>query len=242
MDKGDFDYVILFPSGEFFAKCTRRKFDRYITKNLCKKIDAKTIQLTFQPKIKDTSKFIYMHTEEIEKCVVCGEKQQLVKKHIIPPEFVKWIPDGDTKKDSNANRIFLCKECDSRHTSNHYELRENVLKSFGIETSREHKYNIMCAKKLLCNDLPDAMKKQYRDKLIANLGHEPTNDELTNMANVHPYTHNGNKLKVDTDVAKIIVDQCIKENKIDEFLEFWKKYFIAKMKPQFMPAYTDLKM
>src|ERR1700744_4185076 len=93
-----YNYIILNTSGSFFAYCSKKKRENYISKNLCKVIDNVTIQLTFEPKIKDTSKFTYLFSTEGKQssCMVCGtteENTDLNKMYIIPIEFLKWFPD-----------------------------------------------------------------------------------------------------------------------------------------------------
>ena len=118
------------PDGEKLGTCDYEKADWYLNKGMAEQVreDPFTVRLKFEPSgrpVGDCDKF-YL-TPKNNCCVVCGEKESLVRKNVIPQEYRKHFPDI-MKNHQSHDILLLCGACHRiSHTSNlalHTQLAE----------------------------------------------------------------------------------------------------------------------
>lgn len=233
--KKEYNYKILFPNGNFFAFCTKRKRERYISKNLCTIIDDKTIQLTFMPKYKDSSLFTYVHSINNQKdiCCVCGSCSAQLNCHgIIPPEFLKWFPNKRTV--GLYNKVLICNECLDTYNAEQFTFRKQLLSDLTI--SRDDK--LFAIKSLANNLLHKGNNQVVAEKLEKLLGHTPSPEELKELGKLNCLMVGSQKANFNS-IGRYIVNKYNEMNKLADFIHLWKNHFCSTMNPQYLPAYLN---
>lgn len=123
------NYSVLNVAGEEIFKCQEKKVNFYLRKNLLRKIDENTFQLTTD---QIEQKLLAIHNGQIpayamtEKnicCVVCGTKNHLTKHHVIPKKDLPFYPLE--LKSNLSNRLPICRR--------HHDAYEIIKLSFTPE-------------------------------------------------------------------------------------------------------------
>lgn len=110
---------------------------------------------------------------------------------------------------------------------------------FGIPLNKEvSKTNIVCKNAyVIVNYGIPIERKQFLISGICNiLGYEPDMEELVELAKQEIPV---NKVKVKSH-GQIVLEQLDSVEKLQEFTERWRKYFVDNMKPKFMPENWDI--
>ena len=172
-----YGYKMLYPSGEFYAYCSKKKYNKYINKNLCKIIDYNTIQLTFEPK-KIGASFTYIFSiNDKNKCSCCDEidsdsdhdQNQYLNKHsIIPLEFLKHYPNKNEM--STRNIVLLCDNCKALANSERHKFRMMLLNEFGtknINDDNDMSPGKIIVEKYISENKLNELSKRFMDHFIS---------------------------------------------------------------------------
>jgi 5-methylcytosine-specific restriction endonuclease McrA len=112
--------LILNPEGEELSRCSKKRVNWYIRKNLAIPVNENTIQLLFEPKGIPNINF---NTQvRYNNCVVCGIDNNLSLHHIIPKCFTKYF-SKELKAHNTHDVVSLCRSCHDI-----YEYKANYLK------------------------------------------------------------------------------------------------------------------
>ena len=235
------------PDGKPMFRCSAKRADRYLTKNIAIKINNQHIMLTFKPK--GLGFYGKQELTDIIQniCCVCGSDKKLLKHNIVPKRYFRFI-DLDWKSKNFSNRVLLCWQ-----HANKWEIVSNSLvkeianvtgiklEGGGVEISSKLKKAKSAARALLQTKdiLPEEVKKQKLKIVKEYLEHEEMTsfplkenekehfDLLKSLANEESYVsfHEHGK-----NVVKNLLDQ-------KEFIEFWRENFVVAMQPQFPPSH-----
>lgn len=254
MAQNKYNYKLLHPNGEFFAYCTKRKYNKYIQKNLCKIIDEKTIQLTFTPKIKDTSSFYYVYDIDTGKnvCIVCGRAETCDK-----------ATNDTNEKTTNELENEENNEYNDDCEDNNIKLNLHNIVPMEFMKFYPNKCHLNLNNKvLLCDDCKDdynAHQHKFREDIFTefDIKFEPNNKKKRDYASAILDENMSTETKINsTDrLAKLlghtptqediincsklnsypalgdkappqyIVDKYVAEGKLDEFSSRWKNHF-----------------
>jgi quinolinate synthase len=155
MDNKKYGYKILYPNGDFFAYCTKKKYDIYANTR-CTIIDDFTLKYIEFPKEIKHHDFTYLYSpnenpnkcfgcdiEENSKIMIeyddenCEENVELYRNSIVSHEFMKWYPN---KRDmSQCNYVLLCQNCKYIYEYEVNKFRTNLLKEFKVSNVKNNK-------------------------------------------------------------------------------------------------------
>ena len=225
---------ILSPDGSFLGYCNQRRLDMYIKKNLGSLVEDKTVQLNYEPKIRDLDDFTrkmnnpYYFEPLKSQCVVCSSANHLIFFHLIPKDYRKWFPENK-KTHNNKDVMLLCEKCHQYYGYYLNKLRDDFLRVYNIKLDQNLKTVRNYAKKLLLHDFNE--DHRYFAKITEHLGHKPTHEDLEKLSNLSPYIG----INECSSPCEYIVKRYISKDKITDFEEIWRNYFVEVMEPKFLP-------
>jgi hypothetical protein len=237
---------VLDPNGELLFLCLPKKIKWYLSRNLAVLISENptTIKLKFKPKGKTNKNDLYSLSEKKNICVVCGTDLDLTKHHIIPYCYRKHFPD----KYKNHNSHDIVPICWTHHIE--YEKKYARI----IKTIFAKEYNAPFDNRL-GNDYDLILMIKFSKLLIdktKKLPYKKVKELIRFIRNYHgPYgklyhiillysSVTLKKSKIESH-GEIVVNKIIKENKLQGFIEMWRRNFVESMKPRYMPKYWKIK-
>lgn len=228
------NFLMISPDDLPMARIDKKRAEWYLKKNLATKINEDTIKLLFIPKGNGRVKEPY-YLQKIENiCVICGSNKDITKHHIVPYRYRKFF-DLELKSHSSYDVLLVCRKC---HDS--YEKEVNIIKTKVFEQFtglsfleqriklKKQSNAISCAKSLLNNNLHKRAKEKCIFKVEEYLGRKLTEEDVLKLSKI--------EIKGSLD-GDFLVNKLKESSKIDEFILFWRKHFIEKTKPKFLPKY-----
>eukprot|EP01084_Bolivina_argentea_P190424 327239_1 len=133
---------ILKPDGNILSCCSTKAMKWYLRKGLAEIMDAKTIKLTFEPKIRGLSFDSYHQATKESQCFVCGKPNDLCKFDVVPECYRQFI---DSKYNNKAWRIHdhnpLCVPCHKRAMCAQNAVRTELCSKYNVTHYRVEKEN-----------------------------------------------------------------------------------------------------
>lgn len=238
------------PDGELMFLCVEKKVKWYLSRNLAIVIgeDPIEIRLKFQPKGIGNNGDKFFLAEKKNKCVVTGSEyiRELTKHHVVPHCYRKFMPD-EVKSNNSHDVIPICVE-------SHFEYEREYADKLKLKLAEKYNAPIE-ANQAINKDWLNVLRSSYA--LVQHEGKIPKKrvkflkDTIKNNMGIKRLTQKEierlSKIPIKGIVETkdthgfIVVKQIIKEGKIQEFIEMWRKDFIDNMKPKYMPKYWDIK-
>ncbi len=220
------------PAGIIIGRCSQRKLDWYIKKNLGKLIDDKTLELNYEPKLKRAiNEYDTTYKENI--CCVCGEheEEELVKHHVIPQEFKKWFP-SEKKVHRNQDVLVMCLDCNEDCYKQITEFKNELMNRYNVVYDKDLARIQVQVKKLKGSKIPQIAKDKIFAEVLTYLKKETVTDQdiIDMIETKECYNFTDCKTPVEH-----IVKRIVSEGKIDEFINEWRTNFVNKMKPEHLP-------
>jgi hypothetical protein len=252
------------PDGDLMFINNEHKANWYLKRNIVRLIGDKEVQFIDKPKVKRRPGDDYLITPIERICVVCGVEEELQKHHVIPTLYRQFMPD-EYKSNNHHDVVIIC----SKHHE-HYEriysnfFRDELAELFDVPTVNElinSKTVIYRTHKIIINKATSLMKYNSNmdiDKLLrlsndilkstAVLKHHKdaflTETELKKVVRYHTKALKSLADDLDDYIgikhAKKIVDKCIEQGILYEFIVNWRRNFIENMQPQYMPVGWDM--
>lgn len=239
------NYELYDPNNKLIGVCGKKRYQWYLSKGLAKRTDnensgqSKSIQLLFTPKYRhpnsDLNGPLYAPTKRENKCYACGYKENLVKFHVVPPEYKKIFPD-EWRSRIPIDVLPLCKDCVIDATLCTNNLKKTLESEYGISKDKfidQKKMELQrLAKKILNNKKFGVLKEKSMDdiKLLLN-GQSPSDEELNFLASQNvDILIDGSR-----NVYEYIMSRIIKEGKVKEFIRMWKDNFVSSIDPLDLP-------
>ncbi|KAF9336249.1 hypothetical protein BG006_009204 [Podila minutissima] len=104
------------PDSNLIFRCSRKKADWYLTRNLARSISPTSIHLTFSPAGQGRVGDSYFLEARENKCVVCGKETAeagATMLHVVPEQYRKWFP-LKLKSHSSHDILVACPECNAQ--------------------------------------------------------------------------------------------------------------------------------
>jgi hypothetical protein len=219
--------------GSFFGFCSKIKLDWYLKKNIAEKIEDKenAIKLKFEPKNLIVNKVPSIKREN--KCYVCGEIEGLLKYHLIPPEYKRFLSsEWKLYNNNSTDSISICLDCCGEANSHIHLFKNKLYNEYDVNPDNYIDYNKLELKVLSRKILNNKKNKEIlKNKLFLKIGRNLTDKELQEYANCDAFVIYKNTKSP----AEYIMLEIIKENKIKEFIKLWKDQFVENMKPLDLP-------
>jgi hypothetical protein len=240
MSSAKYDNCALYDkNNNLLGLCPRKRFEWYKLKGLAKEIDENSLQLLFDPKIKNPESIKKGCVKRESICVVCGIDEELRRYHVVPLCFKKCFP-AILKSHVSYDIILLCNEhmgnanyyADQYATEifETYEVNKNTFIDSKKETIRSISQRIARKRK---SDYPEKASDDI-EKLTELLGHVPTDEELVELSEscIKKYCNGYDN------PYEYIVKYCLNNDieKLKEFIGNWKDVFVETMEPEFIPS------
>ena len=232
MGRSPYDnYVVLGPDGNEMFYSDAKKFNWYLKKNLAKRIDDYTIQLTFTPKGKGEQKK-YLHPK-VNICVVSGVTENLSKHHIIPSQYRKLFPNR-YKTNNSKDVVLLERRVHDLYEMEADKLKEKLLKDNLTESEINFNKNLNTCKKII-RSLNSYSELIPSDKFVSlyNIIEEclieinknvDKNVDISNVDDIEPIDEN-----------QLVIERVGIEN----LIVLWNNHFLEVAKPKYMPESWD---
>lgn len=220
--------------------CNEKKKKWYLKNHLAKEISGNPddIVLTFKPKgMGHAGNEYYLH-RKFNYCVVCGSGGNLVRCHIIPKIYKKYLPEK-----WSHDVVLTCRRCSKKIETKYNELIKNMENDYHVpicgiteinaELKRAKKACIVLkniSKNENENKIPKLRIKLLKTIVEAYLDIPYHNidsvliNEIIKTPHIIEHKHHG----------EIIVERL--DGNVEWFIIMWRNYFKGIAKPKFMPA------
>lgn len=235
------------PNGLFLGYIPTHRFKWYIERDLAEKINDKAIKLSFEPKnIKSLEALRSIHAPKENKCVVCGNTEEINRYRVTPYEIKKLLPEK--YKAHRANDVVaLCNEDVPDADYFTREFKFELFKKYDIDVTNfkltgkdDNIYKLVKKilfrkKKTYYKDEDETFKHsvEYANEcLVKYFNKIPTKEELE-----HFIVECEEKMQFEgfKTPENMLVKKVIDENNIIGFLNLWKQNFVDKLEPKYLP-------
>ncbi len=241
------------PDGTLMFRCSQRRLNFYLGKNLVDKIGENSYKLNFIPKGYGKHDTLYEVSEKTTHCVVCGAKENLSKHHVVPYCFKKFFPD-EFKRHNSYDVLFTCIDCHHK-----YELAANKFKAKLFDGTDLSGYNECQRNNLGMNFFAKSLLK-YKDRMPAekvSLFEQKlssfysveisclTDEFLSNIIekNNNKYHKANKKITENRNILAIKKfsekEDLTREDYID-FIVAWRRHFVEHAKPKHLSPYWEV--
>ncbi|KRX04485.1 Ribonuclease H-like domain [Pseudocohnilembus persalinus] len=207
------------PSGLVLCNCNKKKIEWYKNNGLGEIVSENplTLRLNFQPngqtndqlKMEVDAEDGYYTTHRENQCVVCGDKENFVKFHIVPPLYRTHFPN-EFKSHRSHDILLLCLRC-HQICSQQWDLKKKqIAERYNIELHSINKESSIIKKIQYVSTTAKAYQ-QFKEKMIK----KPPQCEK----NSH---------------GKQVISQ-MDSTQLIEFIKEWRQYFLDSMNPRFLP-------
>ncbi|KAG0341355.1 hypothetical protein BG000_009399 [Podila horticola] len=140
------------PDSNLIFRCSRKKADWYLTRNLARSISPTSIHLTFSPAGQGRAGDSYFLEARENKCVACGKETAeagATMLHVVPEQYRKWFP-LKLKSHSSHDILVACPECNAQWDREAAAVRKMIVALYkvpleGVGWVRDHEAG--CAKR-----------------------------------------------------------------------------------------------
>lgn len=202
--------------------------------------DPPVIRLTFQPKGPGHSGDPYFLQEFQNRCVVCGVTEGLSHHHIVPHGYRRYFErDSQQLGRWMYDVLLLCIPCHTRYEDMAHEFKLQISKEYGIPQAGHtnlttEKLRAMKAAAALYRhgpEIPEPKRTAFLETVRAYLGkQDPTREDFGAVWKTI-------QRSIETTPAGELIAERIAN--IDDFAVRWRRHFISKMKPRFLPVGWD---
>lgn len=231
------NWKVYSPDGHLMFRCDEKRANWYLKRNIADLIGESIISLKFQPKgLGNHGKSFGLEPME-NKCVNCGEVNNLTKHHIVPFAYRRHFP-VELKSRNFHDVLLLCLDCHQNYEKEAFKLKQEIGKkyNFPFNSDNVEKSNLKkikhLSKVIIQNEktIPKERKIEIYNFLEQNFGENFFNylEKLTNLDICE------NKKTHFEHVVENIKD-------FQEFTEMWRKHFIENNEVKYLPKSWNIK-
>lgn len=229
--------------GNIMFCCDHRKMMWYLKRNLAELVqeDPPRIRFLFEPKGKGHVGDPFFVQPRENKCVVCGTSESLTRHHIVPHCYRKHFP-RDLDRYGPYDVMPLCVKHHDLYNKAAEKLNSKLAKRYNIPINGVGGRSCATTSKIVTeayallryrDTMPASKVKKLENKVAAHFDVVSLTDEA-----IQKFV-NENKAPQHT-FSKLLVDQFSCDyHKIGQFMVLWRKHFLRKMRPKFMPEHWD---
>jgi len=258
------NWKVLHPKGHHMFTCSERKATWYLKKDLAKKIDDYTIQLTFEPRgYGYAENDVFGLAGREVRCVVTAKEDGLQRHHIVPYCYRTHFPD-EYKSKNHHDVVLVTYKVHEEYEKHAFEFKNKMAEIYDVPTLNE--LNLKYTR-LLSDYSSDKVKMLSRlHSIFKNNGNIPPEVIKDNLRHVTEYTDFSfekicklnylqlyklylilrqrhqeefdlfkEKNKKRYDHGYHVVSKLDTHEKIEEFVKMWRAHFVQTMKPKYMP-------
>lgn len=238
--------VLQAPDGQPLCTCDYKKARWYVDRELGEEISEEpvVVRLKFEPAnrpILDSE--YYIHAKD-NACVVCGSKESLLRKNVVPREYRRHFPD--VMKDHISHDILLlCVQC--HQLSNLQDLALRYILADECEAPFESHEDTKCKEDPMLRKIKSAGRALLlsRDRLPTERASvleqvlkdhygtdEVTQEQIKEAAELDTSVYNADYVPH----GEKVVDHYKKNGGLIHFETRWRKHFLETMKPRYLPS------
>lgn len=222
--------------GSLIGICSKGKYEWYIEKGIAEPISEDELRLKFEPKYRNNiqlAKIVF----KTNRCVVCGNEEDLKKCHIVPLAYKRLFPDEKKSHVSN-DIVLLCKE----HTDEwekicmlyHNELKDDYnIKETDFIDKIKHSLKKKCAfVKRQIENKEEIPNKTYQEleEYIEYFDGEITQEKINEFSDCSIIK----QIDGTNNVYEYIMKEINENNTLSTFIMNWKELFVQNMNPEFL--------
>lgn len=229
------------PDGELLFRCSVKTINWYLKRQLADIIEEDnnriSIRLNFEPAGRGGKGNIFLLSDKENKCVVCGEENELSKHHVVPRCYRTWFPKQFKSRQSH-DVLITCRECHTQYEQFADELRKELSIKYNAplfnQTPKDIKeYNraLMQAYSLwkYKEKIPEDKRKNMYSFIQKALNIDSLDEELIEQIANQPKK---SFTESDSVHGKLVVSSL---DDIQDFIQMWRKHFVDYAKPSFLP-------
>lgn len=264
------NWKVYHPNGYHMFTCGEKKANWYIDRDLAKIIGSNKIQFLFEPKGNgfENNEIFGRSVREI-KCVVNGNNENLQRHHIVPYCYRQYFPE-EYKSKQHHDIVLMNHDVHSTYEQEAHRYKDELAKKYNIKTIKEFntEYTFQLRKlgtwnAILISSIHSLFKSYgklprsillEKLKYISNEIDIPYETMLTynyiqmyklflelkkiHMKEVYEYKKENRYLY---DHGYHLTQKLDTEDKLRDFIVLWRKHFINKMQPKYMPNGWSIK-
>ncbi|KAK3809336.1 MAG: hypothetical protein J3Q66DRAFT_288031 [Benniella sp.] len=122
------------PDSNLIFRCSQKRANWYLSRNLARSLSPTSIHLNFAPAGQGHVNDPYYLEERENKCVVCGQMTEEVGAtmlHVVPEQYRKWFPIR-LKSHSSHDILVACPECNADWDREAAIVRKEIVKLYKI--------------------------------------------------------------------------------------------------------------
>lgn len=229
------------PDGELMFTCSDKKFHWYAQRNLMNvEVHPPSGRgiLKFEPNGKGKADNPDLFVLKENRCVVCGSVENLTRHHVVPRRFRKHMPE-DMKENMDYDIFALCIECHEKYEREIQVFDTFLFEKYGVKKwerdgaiSNEEKKCYSDAKAILSfsENIPKDVleyKLSFFEKVIG---------KKADTHNLRDFINEFQERRNDQNSGSSGEERLVKGlDDPDGFVILWRKHFVSKMKPKFLP-------
>lgn len=208
-----------------------------------------TVRLNFEPAGRAVGEVgEFYRTAKHNRCVVCGQTEELIRKNVVPHEYRKFFPNVMKDKTSH-DVLLLCSACHQLSNILDLKMRQSLedkcdapmkgqVSSDVLETSRKLINQQRTARALLTQDkIPEARREELKEVLkMSYPDQDITNEFLVNVLSKEVPTVKS----ITPPHGEIVVEKYKNNEGLVELEKLWRQHFLKSMDPKFMPEKWDV--
>jgi hypothetical protein len=227
--------------GELLSRCGKSRAMFYLNKNIATKLkdEPLEIQLTFVHNNGVVIDKEYYLQDRKNECSVCGSITDLTLHHVVPLCYRRHFPD-EIKNFSSHDVLPLCIECHEKYEIFAHQLKREISIQYeipmnnGVDEKTKLKVNRLSKIKSWAmplvrtdNNIPVERKVFLLARIKTEMGTEEVNLEEICSWDIP-------KLLQVKSYGKATVE---KVKDLEEFQSRWRRHFVEKMQPKFLPEH-----
>lgn len=239
------NWVMLHPDGSEMCRMTDRRANWYLNRKLgtIVSIDPPKFQLNFVPAGKGHHGDQYHLSQKENKCVICGTILNLTTHHVVPHFYRRSFPDN-YKKSQSHDVLIACCECHAKYEREADALSEQIAQEMGIprnsgtRTAKDVKTLWCVARdcKTLAghaDKIPVERQLRLLQRIANHIGYMPDIKLIPRLSEEYDSRWRGSY--DDNNHGFLVVQKLLELDGLNEFVVRWRRHFIEKAQPKYLP-------
>jgi hypothetical protein len=226
---------VLSPNGILMFRCDDRKANWYLKKNLGEIVSKNplVVKLNFEPNGLGNHNKEFGLSDMLNICVVCGNDSHLTKHHVVPYCYRRYFP-LEVKSHNHHDVLSVCVDCHEEYERHADTLKSEISINYNapINGEIEDYKDVIKYSKLSSTilgdttNIPKSRIKEIRNRIKDFLGIKRlTSQRLQKMIDIKSRV-------IKKTHGQLVIE---KVSNIQQFVEMWRRHFIDKMDPKFLP-------
>lgn len=222
------------PDNLLMFRCEEKRINWYLERNLAEKISENplSIKLNFQPNGLGNRVKGYGLLEMSNKCVNCGNNEELSRHHVVPICYRKHFPEK-FKSRYFHDVLAMCKPCHYEYEAKAQKLKKEIAREYDvgevkIKENKEVVFGLKSAKILINEMIPKGRRDEVKRKLKEYFGIKRlTRKRVEEFLIKKKQDYDPNPIQSQIIASKI--------EDIQRFIKRWRQHFLDNNSCKFLP-------